>query len=208
MKKNGVALSRAQQRVLDVLTDAGEPLTLAEIAGLTGLHENTLRGHVEALLGAERVTRVRRPTGGRGRPAWGYLARVPEYAALASALADALEQSGEQRSPADAAVRGGRAWGARVRQQIEGDGPAPAPEDADEGRERLLQALEHTGFAPVLDGDTIRLTQCPLIDAATEHRDIVCGAHLGLIEGVLGGTGGVTLIPFAEHGACHVNLER
>lgn len=203
--KGAPSLTRAQQRVLGVLAARDEPLTLAEVHDLTGLHENTLRGHLDALVAADRITRVRRAGTGRGRPAWAYLARTSEYAALANALAAALEQAGEQRPPAEAALHGGRAWGRRVRSQLEGGGVS---HDADPGaaRERLLLALEHTGFAPETDGDTIRLTRCPLLDAAKAHRDVVCGAHLGLIEGVLGRVDGVTLEPFAEPGACHVTL--
>jgi predicted ArsR family transcriptional regulator len=190
--------------VLDTLAAAEQPLTLVEVSAATGLHENTLRGHLDALVAAGRVTRVKRPTGGRGRPAWGYLARVPEYAALATALADALEQAIGKRSPEAAAVRGGRAWGERVRSQL--DRVDVAAEESGDARARLLLALEHTGFAPELVGNTVRLTQCPLLDAAEAHREVVCGAHLGLIQGVLGETGGVSLVPFAEPGACHVNL--
>jgi predicted ArsR family transcriptional regulator len=202
--ENDRSLTPAQQRVLGVLAAAEHPMTLAEVMELTGLHRNTLRGHLDALLAAERVTRVPRPTGRRGRPAWAYLARAPEYAALAHALAAALEQAGEPGSPGDAAARGGREWGRRVRAQLEVDPDADETDEA--ARARLLLALEHTGFAPEVDGETIRLTQCPLLGAAHSHGEVVCGAHLGLIEGVLGTAGGVTLLPFAEPGACHVTL--
>ncbi len=205
MQKDAPALTPAQQRVLGVLAAAEKPLTLTEVMERTGLHRNTLRGHLDGLVAAERVTRIRRHTGSRGRPAWAYLARVPEYAALASALARALEQGTGDQSPADSAVRGGREWGRRIGDQLEGASDA-SDETGDPDRARLLLALEHTGFGPELDGDTIRLTTCPLLDAARNHREVVCGAHLGLIEGVLGRH--ADLIPFAEPGACHVDLAR
>lgn len=205
MEIDPAPLTPAQQRVLGVLAEAEHPLTLVEVMERTGLHRNTLRGHLDVLLAARRVTRVRRPTGGRGRPAWAYLARLPEYAALADALAAALEQTGEPRSaPGEAAAQGGRAWGRRVRAQLEVE--PEADESPESARARLLLALEHTGFAPELDGETIRLTQCPLLDAARSHGEVVCGAHLGLIEGVLGDAGSAELTPFAEPGACHVTV--
>jgi predicted ArsR family transcriptional regulator len=197
------ALTPAQQRVLGVLAAAGRPLSLAEVEESTGLHRNTVRGHLDALVAAERVTRVRRHTGARGRPAWAYWARVPEYAALAQTLAEALENPGGER-PGEAAVRSGRSWGRRVRTQLEEDDRDT--DAAARDRARLLLALEHTGFAPEADGDRIRLTRCPLLDAARSHGEVVCGAHLGLIEGVLGRAGSADLEPFAERDACLVHL--
>jgi predicted ArsR family transcriptional regulator len=52
------------------------------------------------------------------------------------------------------------------------------------------------------------LTQCPLLDAARTHPDVVCGVHLGIVRGALQewGTslGEVELLPFSEPGACRL----
>jgi predicted ArsR family transcriptional regulator len=198
----GRGLGPGQARVLQELAAAAEPMTLAQLHERTGLHENTLRGHVHALLAADRVTRVavRRP--GRGRPAWAYAARESEYAALSMALADALAGGGPDEGTDEGVRRGGRAWGQRLRERV-------AADEQQDPRDRLLVALEHTGFAPEAGGEvgaaTIRLRRCPLLDAARRHPDVVCGVHLGLIEGVLGDDD-VELAPFAEPGACLVRL--
>lgn len=197
MDKNE-GITAAQAQVLAALRGTGRMLTLAQLVDLTGLHDNTLRGHLDQLLRQGRATRFPVRRAGRGRPAWGYLARESEYAALALALAAGLDD-GDPGDPAEpAAVRGGRAWGERLRDQVSSDEEASP-------RERLVRALEHTGFSPEVDGDVVRLHSCPLIDAAREHPDVVCAAHLGLVEGVLGG-GGADLHPFAEPGVCLLDL--
>lgn len=192
---NEPGVTAAQSRVLSTLRDAGRALTLSELQDATGLHPNTLRGHLDALVAAGSASRIATRSGGRGRPAWAYLAREPEYAALAMALASGLD-SGEGRTLDPAAVRGGRAWGERLRDQL------GAVED---GRERVLLALTHTGFAPEASGDQVTLNACPLLDAARSHPAVVCAVHLGLVEGVLG-QDGAGLRPRPDTLGCVVSL--
>ncbi|WP_157558975.1 helix-turn-helix transcriptional regulator [Nocardioides sp. Soil774] len=192
---NEPGLTAAQARVLATLRAAGRALTLSELQDLTGLHQNTLRGHLDALVAAGSASRIASRGGGRGRPAWGYLAREPEYAALAMALASGLD-AGEGRALDPAAVRGGRAWGERLRDQL------GAVED---GHERVLLALTHTGFSPEADGDRVVLHSCPLLDAARSHPAVVCAVHLGMVEGVLGREG-AGLRPRPESLGCVVSL--
>ncbi len=58
---------------------------------------------------------------------------------------------------------------------------------------------------------TVRLTRCPLLDAARQYPDVVCSVHAGIIRGALhtwGDEATVTrLVPFAEPGACLVHLD-
>lgn len=194
-------MTAAQARVLATMREAGRAVTLTELQDLTGLHANTLRGHLDALVAGGNASRIASRSGGRGRPAWGYLAREPEYAALAMALASGLDQgsdpdTGTRHTLDPAAVRGGRAWGERIRSQL------GAVED---GRERVLLALTHTGFAPEADGDRVTLHACPLLDAARAHPGVVCAVHLGLVEGVLGRRG-ATLHPRPDTLGCGVGL--
>lgn len=192
---NQPGVTAAQARVLSTLRDAGRAMTLSELRDATGLHPNTLRGHLDALVASGSASRIASRSGGRGRPAWSYLAREPEYAALAMALASGLD-SGEGRTLDPAAVRGGRAWGERLREQLG---------DVEDGRERVLMALTHTGFAPEASGDQVTLNACPLLDAARSHPAVVCAVHLGLVEGVLG-QDGAGLRPRPESLGCVVDL--
>lgn len=206
---NEQGVTAAQARVLATLREAGRPLTLGELQDLTGLHPNTLRGHLDAIVAGGNASRIASRSGGRGRPAWSYLAREPEYAALAMALASGLDQGpasdagtsagvdrGKRPSLDPAAVRGGRAWGERLRSQL------GAVED---GRERVLLALAHTGFAPEASGDRITLNACPILEAARSHPAVVCAVHLGLVEGVLGADG-AGLRPRPDTLGCVVSL--
>lgn len=190
----------AQDRVLAALALRHSATTLAELAEMVGLHENTLRGHLDALHKAGHVSRLRATPRGRGRPAWAYVAREQPYAALARALASGLERN-PRATAGETATSGGRAWAEQLRELIDEDDETP--------HQRLMLVLEHVGFGPEssADGKSIRLTRCPFIGTARAHPEAVCGVHLGLIEGVWGASlGPAALQPFAEPGACLVTL--
>lgn len=89
----GRAPTGAQGRVLAALAQRDSPTTLVELVEITGLHQNTLRGHLEALHRAGHVSRLRAMPSGRGRPAWSYVAREAPYPALVQALARGLENN-------------------------------------------------------------------------------------------------------------------
>lgn len=204
--------SPAQRVVLKRLAERGRPTALVDLVAVTGLHENTLREHLGALARAGLVRRERATPTGRGRPAWLWSA-VPagtagaaEYAGLASALARALHHSSPQ--PVADAIEAGRSWGhdlATADPTETGAGP----------RRRLEGVLGTLGFAPEHDerdpsGATVRLTRCPLLDAAREMPEVVCNVHLGLVGGILEQLGArdvdSRLTPFAEPGACLLEL--
>ena len=190
----------AQGRVLAALTLRDAPTTLAQLVEITGLHENTLRGHLDALHRARHVSRFHAPPSGRGRPAWSYVAREAPYAALAQALARGLETN-PGATARETGESGGRAWGEQLRALFDEDDQTP--------HERLMRALEHVGFGPETSADetSVRLTRCPFIDAARAHPEAVCSVHLGLIEGALGESlDPAALQPFVEPGACLVTL--
>ena len=68
--------------------------------------------------------------------------------------------------------------------------------------------MEDLGFAPEADDEVtrLRLTRCPLLQAAHTNEAIVCGLHEGLVRGRARACGtpadDVRLTPFAEPGAC------
>ncbi|MGH8882814.1 MAG: helix-turn-helix domain-containing protein, partial [Stackebrandtia sp.] len=55
--------------VLAALRSVREPLSIAALAVQVDLHPNTVRFHLDALVGARQVERVTMPSAGRGRPA-------------------------------------------------------------------------------------------------------------------------------------------
>lgn len=187
-------------------------MTLSDVASTVGLHVNTVREHLDALLAAGLATREAAPPQGRGRPAWLYRAvprptsAVMEYAGLASALATAIHRT--SRDPVDDAVAAGEDWGAELARTA----GSPAGDGEPAARAQVVAIFDRMGFAPQPDAAhrEVRLTRCPLLDAAMRHPDIVCGVHLGIARGAMAAyaaEGAATdLRPFAEPGACLLHL--
>ena len=202
-------LSDSAASILEMLRGQPEPLTLAALARLIGLHTNTVREHLDVLVRRGLVARQRAEPDGRGRPAWLYSltdveAETSEYAGLAAALAAAISRSSP--APAADAAAAGEEWGhdlARTR------GAAPTTPDA--ARTHVVELLDDLGFRPAREAEdpaTVRLTRCPLLEAAHRHPEIVCAVHLGIVRGALEEYGvdpsGSELEPFAEPGACRL----
>lgn len=206
-------LSAPRAALMKLLDARDEPATVAELAKDLGLHPNTVREHADGLVELGYVTRTRAPAVGRGRPAWLYAScrsgpggAVSEYAGLASALASQIART--SRRPRADAVRAGEEWGhelARAR-PLEG-----RPTQA-RIRRATLQMLEGLRFGPQGSGraSSVRLTTCPLLDAAERFPEVVCGVHLGIIRGAIQEYGadpaGTMLAAFSEPGACRLTL--
>lgn len=191
--------------MLRALEDLGDPATVTRLAEETGLHENTLRSHLEALERAGAIERRRSDVQARGRPAWLYIAvRDPEHrerTGFTRAMIRALRE--ESAHPDEAAIRAGEEWG---RGLVEGRSRRGRPE------RQVLELLDELGFEPEAETNLrIRLTRCPLLDVARTDSDVVCSLHLGLVRGALRAAGlsddGVTLAPFHEDGYCRLDLQ-
>ena len=196
---------------MDRLRGQPEPLTLASLVTATGLHENTLREHLTALVRRRMVRRHRAEPQGRGRPAWLYelTADEParsEYAGLAAALAAVISRT--NTDPTQAAAEAGEEWGRELARDRGATPLSPGP-----AREQVLILLDDLGFTPEPTRDhpdEVRLTHCPLLEAAHRHPEVVCAVHLGIVRGALAEYGadpdGSALEPFAEPGACRLVL--
>ena len=197
-------LPPSRAAVLDALPAAGDGVPLADVALRTGLHVNTVREHLDALVAAGRAERRRAAPVGRGRPAWLYLAtQIVEggapYAVLAATLATALAAT--SATPREDAAVAGAGWGRELVRERSGAEP----------REQVAEVLERLGFAPEAEhaGRVLHLTRCPLLAAARQHPDVVCAVHLGLVRGALtelGAEPAAELFPFSEPGACRLEL--
>lgn len=205
----GRPLSDSAAAILEVLRAQAEPLTLAALTRTIGLHANTVREHLDVLVRRGLAQRHRAEPGGRGRPAWLYSATdsevgTSEYAGLAAALAAAISRSSP--SPAADGAAAGEEWG---RDLARARGAAPTTPDA--ARTRVVELLDDLGFRPQQqpeDPATVRLTRCPLLEAAHRHPEVVCAVHLGIVRGALEAYGadpaGSELEPFSEPGACRL----
>ncbi len=205
--------TEAQAQVLEALRTFEHPATLAELTDVTGLHGNTVREHLASLEADGHVQRGTQSPQGRGRPAATYIASprtddplTREYVGLATTLAAALRRL--SRHPAADARTAGRDWGRQLA-QTGGTADARTPIQR---RRSVVALLERLRFAPTASANatTVRLTRCPLLDAAHEYPDVVCTIHRGVVEGMLATWGDTTttveLTPFAEPGACVLQL--
>ncbi|MGV8978509.1 MAG: helix-turn-helix transcriptional regulator [Cellulomonas sp.] len=207
-------LGPRRQAVLQHLQQATGPLGVDEVASLTTLHPNTARFHLDALTADGLVTRAveARTTPGRPRVLYEARADAPDqrsYALLAEMLAEWAAATDDGHETALAA---GRAWGRRF---VDGAPPAE-PLDADRAVDVLRKVFLDIGFQPETstDGPTTSLTlrHCPFREVAVRHPEVVCGMHLGIMEGVLDGLGGavvpVSLERLVRPGQCLARVHR
>jgi predicted ArsR family transcriptional regulator len=207
----GAPLGQSRAHVLDLLRAAGSPAGVRDIADQAGLHPNTARFHLDALVDAGLAARAPKERTTPGRPSMAYRAVAGgepmgrrRYRLLAEMLTSLI--AGMLPKPGEAAGEAGREWGRYLTEP-----PPPYQRlDAGEAVERLTATMAEIGFAPeaVTDGTQyqLRLRQCPFREVAENHQDVVCQLHLGLMQGALAQMRApVTadrLQPFAEPGLC------
>ncbi|QDP97401.1 helix-turn-helix domain-containing protein [Microlunatus elymi] len=220
---SGAVTGGRRADVLAVLNQADEPIGVTEIADRLGIHHNTVRFHLKALVEQRRAEQVAMPAQRPGRPAIGFRSVAgmdPEgtrhYRILAEILIKELSGHRDARARALAA---GRAFG----RGLVADGPGSATGDSSTGVGRrsdrrslatLVQALDDLGFQPALAGRRpdrrIELRHCPFLELAHEDARVVCAIHLGLMQGVLEQQGAAQtvgrLLPFAEPDLCRAEL--
>ncbi len=196
---------------LDQLVDAGLAARATEL--------RTTPGRPRLLFRA-----VAQPTGSDAEDSYRMLARV-----LASGIDGTGRQAGQ---PGSVAAEAGRRWGQHaVEAQDAPDANADEhPESGadDDAVSRIVALLDDVGFAPrvrenaattaaelpatgpVPTATVIELHHCPFRDVALEHGEVVCGVHLGLIQGALDQMHAspftVRLEPFVSPGLCLAHL--
>lgn len=209
-----VGIGASRRRVLAALQAADGPLGVNAICAQVGLHANTARFHLDALVKQRLVERATEPREGPGRPralyksiSEGTARGARRYGLLAQMLVEYVATHAER--PVRAALDAGEAWG---RSAARADAPAASGPGAVRA---LTEILGDYGFAPeaVTAGgrQQIRLHHCPFREAAETNRDVVCALHLGLMRGVLGELNAPaqaeTLDPFVEPNLCIARLE-
>ncbi|NVM95664.1 helix-turn-helix transcriptional regulator [Arthrobacter wenxiniae] len=184
------ALGASRTRVLEVLQDAGTQLNVNDIAARVGLHTNTVRFHLDALVAAGLVASKAEERELPGRPRTLYAANANSdnagsrsYLLLAEILASSM--STQTPEPREAAVKAGQEWGRYL-----GESPPPFKRvDAEEATERLVSAMDTLGFSPekVTRGRQrqVLLHHCPFREVAKEYPEVTCSIHLGLMKGLL-----------------------
>lgn len=208
-----VAVGTRRTEVIVKLRQAGESLSVAQVAEQTGLHINTARFHLDGLVSDGLATRTVEERETAGRPRVLYTSRVVATGSRSFALlAEMLTGLVATLDGATSTVLDmGRTWGHRLVEK-----PAAAqPIDANESLTRLNKVLDDIGFKPEVT--TLRngkmelnLHHCPFQEVAERHTDVVCALHLGLIQGALAELGAPitaeSLNPFVKPGLCTAAL--
>ena len=174
------------------------PVSRDAAAEALGISRSVAAFHLDKLaeVGALDVE-YRRPSGrggpGAGRPTKFYRRAeddldfsVPErrYDLAAAILARALEDAKAESIPVDAALRAAAHDYGRIIASAPRGEDASSPEDE---LGRVLAVLTAHGYEPARRDETITLENCPFHALAEQHRDLVCGMNLDVVDGVLEG---------------------
>jgi predicted ArsR family transcriptional regulator len=173
-----------------------------EAAHAVGISRSLAAYHLDklvevGLLEARFERRSGRQGPGAGRPAKIYVASrrqfqvsVPprDYQLAAQLLAEALDSDTD--APPRAALRDrarilGGTLGAEARRRCAHDRTV----------ECLRDVLAARGYEPYDDDGVVRLRNCPFHTLAAQHRDLVCGMNLAVLEGMIDALGADTIRP-------------
>ena len=171
-------------------------VTRDEAARAAGISRSLAAYHLDKLVEAELLeARFERRTGrrgpGAGRPAKIYVpsgrqlhVSVPprDYELAAQLLAEALDS--DRDAPPRAALRErarilGGSIGVEARRRCGDDGVVECLHDVLAGR----------GYEPYDDDGAMRLRNCPFQTLSAQHRDLVCGMNLAILEGMVDASG-------------------
>lgn len=178
-----------RHRIFQHVAAATDGAGVSELTAELGLNHNAIRQHLAKLVEAGLLLETTVATGGRGRPrlhyrvtpsAEGRWGAPGAYERLAVLLTEVV-RSGE--SP--------EAVGRRAAQQFTVSAtPAAAIED-------MVEVMARLGFEPEVRRRAaqvdIVLGACPFAAAALTSRDVVCGLHLGLAEGMADASDGLVV---------------
>jgi predicted ArsR family transcriptional regulator len=187
-----------RRRFYLLVASSTEPVSREAAAETLGVSRSVAAFHLDKLAEAGVLdVEYRRPPGksgpGAGRPTKLYrrAAReldfsVPErrYDLAAAILARAVSDARERAIPVDQALR----VAARDFGRVIGASLDDATDRGSEHElERVLAILTAHGYEPERHGEVITLRNCPFHVLADEHRELVCGMNLDMLEGVLEG---------------------
>ena len=145
-----------------------------EIADGIGVHLNTARSHLQALVDAGVVERKNDPGPGRGRPVVRYRIKEgwrpagDEFLSLAELMGTAVGRG----------VAQGRARARRW-------GRAAANAGTRSSRADLEEMLSGLGFATAVSEDELRLSNCPCPLVSPDRPGAICGLVDAAIDGAL-----------------------
>lgn len=193
-----------RRRLYEFVVAQDHDVSRSEASEATGAQRTLVGFHLDKLVDAGLLETSTRRTSGRsgpgaGRPAKLYRRTTTErqvtlpprdYRIVAELLADAVEGSRLDDRLFEAARRRGVALA------------DPGPIDS---LAAVMNRLTHRGYEPYVDGDVVRMRNCPFHALAESHPALVCGMNLALLDGLIDGAPGcaVALDPRPD-GCCTV----
>lgn len=206
-----------RNRVISLLNKASRPLPVDVIAQYVGVHVNTARFHLEALVDAGLATRQAevRPQPGRRRVLYSGAEAAPHHqpaedyrlltVILTAAIAAHYPDTGGRMYEV------GKEWGHYLTTR-----PAPYEVvDEAEIENRILDKFESLWFSPEFGSGAnphLRVRNCPFMESAQRAPDVVCQLHCGIINGALEEMGSrrqiVEMDICIEPDLCHARLAR
>lgn len=220
-RMHGALAVASRLRLLDALRASERALDARELATACALHLNTVRFHLQILGESGLVRSEPDSSGSRGRPRLLYSAtsiggaRPGEpagYQLLAAALAAHWADTPAERF--QRAERAGRAVAAELAFAPRSATSATRAITTDDAVTRVAGLFAELGFEPeVADGGNdleLRLHACPFRAVATDHPEVVCSLHLGLLRGALDELGApattTSLTPFVTPHLCVAHI--
>jgi predicted ArsR family transcriptional regulator len=192
-----------RRRLYRLVVGRGRPVGRDEASHAVGVSRSLAAYHLDRLVTEglletrfQRLGTRRGP--GAGRPAKLYersrrhfTVQLPprNYELAARVLAQAVEESSDRRLSGrvgDLARQLGRELGVATTGNIGAEASATSAG-------RCFAAMSECGYEPVDSDGVIRFRNCPFDDLAREHRKLVCGMNLALVEGLLDAIGGSDL---------------
>lgn len=207
-----------RRRLYQLVVGRGRPVGRDEASHAVGVSRSLAAYHLDRLVTEglletrfERLGTRRGP--GAGRPAKLYersrrqfAVQLPprNYELAAGVLAQAIDESSDRglgSRVSQLARQLGRELGAATTGDLGADRRGGSAE-------QCLAAMGECGFEPVDVDGVIRFRNCPFDVLARDHRDLVCGMNLALVEGLLGaiGGGGFEAVLDPQPGECCVAL--
>lgn len=197
--------SESRARIQRAIEASLEPLSVDQIVGQTGLHHNTVRGHLDVLLALGVIGREPAGSSGRGRPRWLYRS-TPSTASPFQFLAQALTVQLARADSVEIAEGAAERWASALPE-------LPLAFSPDEAVAEATDALNRLGFnaqaSPV--GDAISVTGCPYAELVDDNP-LICDIHTALVVRLLDQTGQPVELEamevWARRGMCVARLHR
>jgi predicted ArsR family transcriptional regulator len=192
-------------------------MTIVALADELGVHPNTVRFHLDSLVGEDQVEQVEPGRKGPGRPPLMFRAvrqmdrgGARHYRLLAEILTMAFAA---EKDSAAKALAAGRAWGRQL--DMSGESSRRDAQNPEQAIGHLVDVLDGLGFAPErrrADGEQqVGLRHCPFLELAESRTAVVCPVHLGLMQGALETWGAPVAVErldaFVEPDLCVAHLE-